>query len=305
MLTQCPACHVWFRLRPEHIEAAQGLVRCGRCREVFNALDGLKVERDDDDPLNPKTILPEWSEAEPVMRPDDDAGVESPPRSDPLHWDADRRPADASAPADSRRQAAFDLDADAPSSGPAESPDSLDPDTLRAVLRAAPGHSPARHARPATRRPSTGLALWSVGAVIATVTLALQFMLADPAFVDRYPLSRLVLEPFCRIAPCSVPPRRDPALLAVISREVQQDPDRADALQVTLTVVNTADFAQPAPRVQLALMAAGGQVLARRVFEPGEYAVAAAMIEPAGRMPMRLDIIRPDARASGFQIDLL
>ena len=37
MFTQCPNCETIFAVRREHLEVRQGLVRCGRCREVFNA----------------------------------------------------------------------------------------------------------------------------------------------------------------------------------------------------------------------------------------------------------------------------
>lgn len=41
MLTRCPACDTTFRLGPEQIRVRQGVVRCGRCNAVFNALDHL------------------------------------------------------------------------------------------------------------------------------------------------------------------------------------------------------------------------------------------------------------------------
>lgn len=41
MLTRCPACNTWFRIRPEHLQAAGGEVQCGRCFTRFNALENL------------------------------------------------------------------------------------------------------------------------------------------------------------------------------------------------------------------------------------------------------------------------
>ncbi len=37
MYAQCPNCEIVFSVRQEQLEVRQGLVRCGRCREVFNA----------------------------------------------------------------------------------------------------------------------------------------------------------------------------------------------------------------------------------------------------------------------------
>ncbi len=53
MYTQCPNCHTYFRIGPEHLKAAGGKVRCGQCDTVFNALDTLTDE------------LPETLQAEP------------------------------------------------------------------------------------------------------------------------------------------------------------------------------------------------------------------------------------------------
>ncbi len=44
MYTQCPNCHTYFRIGPEHLKAAGGKVRCGQCDTVFNALDTLTDE---------------------------------------------------------------------------------------------------------------------------------------------------------------------------------------------------------------------------------------------------------------------
>jgi len=41
MYTQCPACHTYFRITPEQLQAAGGKVRCGECRNVFLAPDFL------------------------------------------------------------------------------------------------------------------------------------------------------------------------------------------------------------------------------------------------------------------------
>lgn len=41
MYTQCPACHTYFRITPEQLQAAGGKVRCGECRQVFHAPDFL------------------------------------------------------------------------------------------------------------------------------------------------------------------------------------------------------------------------------------------------------------------------
>ncbi len=41
MLTQCPKCETFFRLSAPQLRAARGMVRCGECDALFNALDYL------------------------------------------------------------------------------------------------------------------------------------------------------------------------------------------------------------------------------------------------------------------------
>lgn len=41
MLTRCAACNTAFRITTDQLVSRQGKVRCGRCGEIFNALDKL------------------------------------------------------------------------------------------------------------------------------------------------------------------------------------------------------------------------------------------------------------------------
>jgi predicted Zn finger-like uncharacterized protein len=41
VITRCPQCHAWFRVRADHLSAANGFVTCGECDAVFNALGTL------------------------------------------------------------------------------------------------------------------------------------------------------------------------------------------------------------------------------------------------------------------------
>ena len=46
MLTRCPSCATAFRVSAEQLKVKQGRVRCGHCRQVFNALDTLVDEHE-------------------------------------------------------------------------------------------------------------------------------------------------------------------------------------------------------------------------------------------------------------------
>jgi predicted Zn finger-like uncharacterized protein len=47
LATRCPACGTAFRVVQDQLKVSEGWVRCGRCSQVFNALEGLfDLERD-------------------------------------------------------------------------------------------------------------------------------------------------------------------------------------------------------------------------------------------------------------------
>lgn len=64
MLTQCPECYTVFRVTEAQLGIAQGKVRCGRCKQVFNARDhlqqaALELERQNPPAQPPPAPAPE------------------------------------------------------------------------------------------------------------------------------------------------------------------------------------------------------------------------------------------------------
>ncbi len=52
LATRCSSCGTTFRIDQQALSAAEGWVRCGRCREVFNAIEGLFEARSPGDPVD-------------------------------------------------------------------------------------------------------------------------------------------------------------------------------------------------------------------------------------------------------------
>ena len=47
LATRCTSCGTIFKVVQDQLKVSEGWVRCGRCHEVFNALEGLfDLERD-------------------------------------------------------------------------------------------------------------------------------------------------------------------------------------------------------------------------------------------------------------------
>jgi predicted Zn finger-like uncharacterized protein len=48
LITTCTHCLARFRVTPQQLNAKQGQVRCGRCRNIFNGFEALERYPDDD-----------------------------------------------------------------------------------------------------------------------------------------------------------------------------------------------------------------------------------------------------------------
>lgn len=79
MFTQCPQCQTVFRVTPATLKAAQGRVRCGRCRRVFNALTYLIEREDESDAVTeePRSPPEEAQDDSPAEAPEDSSLTEN------------------------------------------------------------------------------------------------------------------------------------------------------------------------------------------------------------------------------------
>ena len=86
MLTRCAQCFAWFRVRAEQLSVANGLVTCGRCEHVFNALASLIEEA----AATPSPVLPRIEDltTDTAAQTTDEvpAVAEAPPRAAPLRF---------------------------------------------------------------------------------------------------------------------------------------------------------------------------------------------------------------------------
>ncbi|MDE2296774.1 MAG: zinc-ribbon domain-containing protein, partial [Burkholderiales bacterium] len=81
LATRCTACGTVFRVVQDQLKVSEGWVRCGRCNEVFNALEGLfDLERSTppQDPPVAASSTPSRAPAQTDAEPFDiDVGIEA------------------------------------------------------------------------------------------------------------------------------------------------------------------------------------------------------------------------------------
>jgi predicted Zn finger-like uncharacterized protein len=283
MLARCPDCATVFRVGPADLRAARGLVRCGVCFGVFDAVEALE------DPAQP-TLAAEV--VEPLPDPLETTGLD-------LSEGMDRNPTEAfsaepvpeSAAVRGRADALADPDT---GTGPVATP-AL---TAHAMLLASE--------RPRPRARAGWLAL------TALMTLCLFAQLAwfrGAEVLSAYPGLQESLAAVCAFAGCQLPGPRDPGAVRVMERDLREHPRYRDALLVNAILVNQAAFAQPYPILELALYDTEGVVVAGRGFEPREYLDRA--LDADGLMPVAqplhvvLELVGPKRPPASFEIRFL
>jgi len=291
MLARCPDCATVFRVAPADLRAARGLVRCGVCFGVFDAVEALE------DPAQP--ILPA-AVVEPGPDPLETTGVD-------LSEETDRDPTEALSAEPKRNSNKIPPTRSAAVLGRAGA--LADPDTATGPVTA-PALTAHAMLQASERPRPRARAGWV--ALTALMTLCLFAQLAwfrGAELLRAYPGLQEPLAKGCAFAGCRLPGPRDPGAVRVMERDLREHPRYRDALLVNAILVNQAAFAQPYPILELALYDTEGAVVAGRRFEPREYldrALDADGVMPA-RQPLHvvLELVGPKRPPASFELRFL
>jgi predicted Zn finger-like uncharacterized protein len=163
------------------------------------------------------------------------------------------------------------------------------------------------HVLVARPRPRRGL--WMLASLVLLTLLIgqLGFLYRDE--LAREPQLRPWIERACAYLDCVLQPPQDVGRIELAHATVMPHPDYAQALFLDATIINRAEFAQPYPLLEVTLTDSNGQPVARRTFRPQQYLtpgrVATANMPSNVAVPLRLEFTQPDARAIGYEIQLL
>jgi predicted Zn finger-like uncharacterized protein len=124
-------------------------------------------------------------------------------------------------------------------------------------------------ARPQTSTLAT--VAWSFA-----ILLMIGALIGEYIWFNRYTLVhdqrlRPITNRLCEHVNCEKLQLRDPSKIEMLSRNVYTHPNQQEALMITTTMVNHADYAQPYPSVQIDFSNVRGELLASRRFTPEEY----------------------------------
>jgi len=299
LLTSCPACGTVFKIKPEQLAPSRGDVRCGKCGEVFNALQSLSVNQaqaaGEGDAFQALTVSA--AEPAPAQEPGasettapEPASVESPlpePGSDQEHmaeeivldfnipFDMEDTPAEPPSQSNTPVVPEPPVQPEAPQPQPEPEPE---PEPERSVMPPTPAVNTAPTSASTRKIPGKkkrrGPVVWPW---ITACVLALALLLGQTLFQLRsqmaimLPQTKPLLEQACVLLGCKVELPRNPQLLSIDESDLQEHPDHKDVLLLTASIVNRAQFAQAYPLLEVTLTDLRDDAILRRTLQPQEY----------------------------------
>jgi len=321
LATRCTSCGTVFRVVQDQLKVSEGWVRCGRCNEVFNALEGLfDLGRDD---------AAHWTETPARAAAGAKLGAaEAPsdveePQRDPLLVDkidaqllSPRRSgfgALAGLPPSERRHEDF-ADARFDTEPPPDGGDDLSLAALTQTPPIAPPPDTAVEPQPAFVRDADEQARWRgsparaalagvVGLLFLTLVLQVGHHHRDQLAAQSQAL-RPVLSAWCDLVGCTLSAPRRIDDVVVESTALARAPN-LDAFRLSVVLRNRAAVAVAMPWIDLSLTDAAGQLVARRALRPQDFRVAAAAPLAAGsEVALQALMAVGGGRVTGYTVEI-
>ncbi len=308
-VTRCPHCSAKFRVRPEQVKLHAGLVRCGACRGIFDAVEHL-IEgilppmppmHEGIEGQAPQTIV----QGMPAMTADRDDAAENDARPDDIKVTNDIAVNANAANGDSTPDAdpvVRNLDVDTQSTAATATAAAVVTDKTSQDLNnyrwRAPAQAESRSAR------------W--GYAVASV-IALLMLLGQGAYffrdelVSRVPQSAPFVALACEQLGCHVEPPKRPESLGFVGADLAADPAHKGLLIFTTTLRNTGARTVAYPHLVLSLDGLGGELVVRRVFAPTEFAPATANLahglDGGAEVEIKVYLDASQVNVVGFKVD--
>ena len=299
-ITQCPHCSAKFRVRPEQVKLHAGLVRCGACRGIFDAVEHLiEGSLPPMPPMHeavegaaPQTIV----QGMPAMTAERDDAAINEARTDDVKVTNDAAASGASAnggAAFSSDPAVRNLDADTQSATAEKTERDLNDYRWRAPIQAE------------SRGARWGYAVASLVAVLLLLGQGAYFFRDE--LVSRVPQAAPLVSMACEQIGCRVEPPRRAESLGFVGADLAADPAHKGLLIFTTTLRNTGARTVAFPHLVLSLDGLGGELVVRRVFSPTEFAPATANLahglDGGAEVEIKLYLDASQVNVVGFKVD--
>jgi len=322
LATRCTACGTVFRVVQDQLKVSEGWVRCGRCSETFNALEGLfDLERD---------VPSEGSAASTATTETWDAagsGDSSSTTRGTEEWFTGSlvEKLDAQLFPPRKGEASAKPATQVPERDRVEFANArYDPELLTDEADSTPAHEmhsapevPAVPAGPviapefirnAERRarwqsPLARIAL-SFAAVVLLAALTLQTVHHYRDLIAaRWPQTSTTLRAWCGAADCSLEPARRIDDISVESTALTRAA-APDTYRFSVVLRNRGPMALALPSVDLSLTDSAGQLVARRALHATDFGSALKLLQPGTETGLQLLLLVANLRVAGYTVEI-
>jgi predicted Zn finger-like uncharacterized protein len=334
LATRCPNCHALFRVVADQLKLRGGLVRCGACQHVFDAIgtlsyidDAILATANQTSAAGPSPVAQPAAAASSVVAAfatqpvDRIAESPTPPTTSELAAAAAGREPDvpptspndepvveastATLAGDAQPAATLSDDATPlpPDDAPAGTDQTIEPEIEQAVapefLR--DGSSP--------RSRALSLLFGGGAVVLALLALAQLAVIFRSEILASFPDARPGLTQLCKAFRCTVSWPTRGQMLAVVGSELQALPGTS-AFELSAVVRNRSPVVLALPAIELTLTDTLNRTVARKVFTPTDYlagesdpqAKLVAGLEPGTDLTIRIGFEARGLNAAGFVV---
>lgn len=148
---------------------------------------------------------------------------------------------------------------------------------------------------------------WAIAILGLLAVFVLQYGYFMREQLARHTVLRPALEKLCALAACEIPMKRDISKIIIVNRDIRNDLDKINILQVNITLQNIASHVQPYPQMQLSFSDLNGKKIAGRRFDPDEYLSRQIDINegmaPQISVIANLEILDPGEQATTFEFE--
>ncbi len=318
--TLCPHCDTRFKVAYTQLDAHQGMVRCGHCREVFDA----RINFISDEP-NPRLelVIPEVVAEPLVLEAEtlDSEAIDS--KADETEAHETEQIEEASSLSDEETAEAVVVDAEREAEIYNDSLDFSIPPTPAARFLEKAAYMESSEAEreltlaeqvevvtddePETEPHSSHTALWaSLSALLAVILISQAVYYFRTDIAARMPALKPALEGYCELLSCSVNLPKNNELMSIESSTLEADSDNVAHITLTALLRNRADYVLAYPDLELTLNDRQDKAVARRIFKPKDYLPAKESerlgLQANNELSIKLRLDTTDLDPNGYRL---
>ena len=321
LATRCSACGTSFRVVQDQLKVSGGWVRCGRCNEIFNALEGLYEIFTQPGELagssqKPDTVaaalsapMPQpFARLPPAPAPAAAVSAPSPPPSRPETRARSERESDPLPPSTPTADVPDDVEVTLDSGQTIQ----MDDDDLETRVQVrTPSHmgpTPSFMQQTGTpltaRRAARSGPLWALlSAALVVLALAQLVMAYRDVIGTQWRPAKSVLAQACEWLGCRVDAPRRMAVLSVEGSNLRQRGNEA-VYDLAVNLRNRSELTVMMPAFELTLTDTQGQPLIRRILAARDLGNAADTVGPGVELSLQAALDIQDRRVAGYTIEI-